>query len=145
MKTINTTLAASLAISLGSSWLLAGLATAQPAPPGDAFILQMMGERGWQVSCELGQSDGDTVTTRERGRGLHDNGRFLVSDVTSGSCSYDVPDRGMLRVTLETRRSGLECPFTETEDGFCRANFSAGQSGRFEIRRQTVPASPSIG
>lgn len=141
MKKINTTLAASLAGSL----LLAGLATAQPAPPGNAFILEMMGERSWQVSCQLGQSDGDTVNTRERGRGLHDNGRFLINDVVSGSCSYSVPERGMLRVTMETRRSGLDCPFVETEDGFCRANFAAGQTGTFQIRRAETPTSPAIG
>lgn len=93
-----------------------------------------MGERGWQVSCQLNQTDGDTVSSRERGRGLHDNGRFLVADVVSGTCSYDVPERAELRITMETRRSGLDCPFVQTEDGFCRAYFAAGQSGSFQIR-----------
>ncbi|MEA1940680.1 MAG: hypothetical protein U9P68_00385 [Pseudomonadota bacterium] len=136
MKTKSMMIAASLAGTLA----LAGQVTAQQFPaPGDAFVLEMMGQRGWEVSCRLNQEDGDVLETRERGRGLHDNGRFAIGDVTGGLCSYSVPGRGELRLTMQVEHTGFDCPFTVTEAGFCRAYLQPGDSGSFQVTR-TTPA-----
>lgn len=140
MKKINLTLAAALATSM----LVAPAAIAQRHYGTNPVILEVLGQRGWEVSCRMTQSDGDIVTSRERGRGLHDNGRIMVANVASGTCSYSVPERGELRVTMETRRSGMECPFSETADGICRAYFPAGAEGAFTIQ-PSAPAAPATG
>jgi hypothetical protein len=129
------------AIALGL--VCAGAASAQPVPRSDAFVLEMFGQRAWQVSCELSQSDGDTVTTRDHGRGLLHNARAAVGDVTGGTCSYSVPDQGELRLTINLDHSDLECPFTVNDDGFCRASFAAGATGSFDVTRTALPAAAS--
>ena len=85
-----------IAASLAGALALVGTTTAQSPQSGEAFVLEMLGQRGWEVSCRLNQDDGDVIESRERGRGLHDNGRFAVADVTGGLCSYSVPERGEL-------------------------------------------------
>ena len=131
MKKTNMMLAASLAASM----VFAPVAASQTLSSQDAFLLEAMGERGWSVSCQLDQADGDRVSTRDRGRGLHDNARVMVSDVQGGTCSYEVPDRGALRLTMRVEHTSFDCPFTLAEDGFCRAHFRAGTSGSFRIER----------
>ncbi len=129
MKKTNMMFAASLAAAMA----LAPAAAAQNYSRPDAFLLEAMGERGWTVSCQLDQADGDRVSTRDRGRGLHDNARVLVGDVEAGTCSYEVPERGALRLTMRVEHSSFECPFTIIEEGFCRAHMRAGTSGSFRI------------
>ena len=73
-----------IAASLAGATALALPATAQTPQGGEAFVLEMLGQRGWEVSCRLNQDDGDVIESRERGRGLHDNGRFAIGDVTGG-------------------------------------------------------------
>lgn len=104
------------------------------------FVLEMVGQRGWEVSCRLNQEDGDAIEARDRGRGLHDNGRFAIGDVTGGLCSYSVPARGELRLTMQVEHTGFECPFTVTEAGFCRAYLQPGDHGSFQITRRADPA-----
>ncbi|BDW98404.1 hypothetical protein [Maricaulis maris] len=130
-----------IAASLAASFAFMAPASAQSPDSGEAFLLEMMGERAWEVSCQLTQGDGDSVATRERGRGLLDNGRFSVGDVVSGLCTYSVPDRGELRLTLNVEHTQLACPFTVTEAGFCRAYLQPGDSGSFNIQRRTTPVS----
>lgn len=140
MKTKSMMIAASLAGTLA----LAGQVTAQQFPaPGDSFVLEMMGQRGWEVSCRLSQEDGDVLETRERGRGLHDNGRFAIGDVTGGLCSYSVPERGELRLTMSVEHTGFDCPFTVTEAGFCRAYLQPGDHGSFQITRSQMAVTGS--
>lgn len=132
MKKTNMMFAASLAATVA----FAPFAAAQNYSRPDAFLLEAMGQRGWTVSCQLTQADGDRVTTRDRGRGLHDNARVQVSDVQSGTCSYEVPERGALRLTMRVDHTQFECPFTVTEEGFCRAQLRAGTSGSFRVERR---------
>lgn len=132
MKKTNMMFAASLAAVTA----FAPLAAAQNYSRPDAFLLEAMGERGWTVSCQLDQADGDRVSTRDRGRGLHDNARVLVGDVVGGTCSYEVPERGALRLTMRVEHTRFECPFTITEEGFCRAHMRAGSSGSFRIEHR---------
>ncbi|MFS2319111.1 hypothetical protein RMQ97_14330 [Maricaulis sp. D1M11] len=119
------------ALALGASTLFASTASAQS---GETVMLEMFGGRGWEVSCEMAQSDGDRINTRDRGRGRIDNGRFAVTDVVSANCSYTVPAEGRLQLTLDTQRGALDCPFVEDSAGFCRAQFAAGTSGAFSIQ-----------
>ncbi|WP_300543820.1 hypothetical protein [Maricaulis sp.] len=128
-----------IAASLAGALALVGQSTAQTPRGSDAFVLEMLGQRGWEVSCRLTQDDGDVIESRERGRGLHDNGRFAIGDVTGGLCSYNVPDQGELRLTMTVEHTGFNCPFAITEAGFCRAYLRPGQSGSFQITR-TSPA-----
>ena len=124
-----------LAASLAGFAVLGTTASSQSPERGEAFVLEMLGQYGWEVSCSLNQDDGDQIATRERGRGLHDNGRFAVSDVTGGLCSYSVPDGGELRLTLHVEHTGFDCPFGTSADGFCRAYLQPGDRGSFPIRR----------
>ena len=128
-----------IAASLAASFAFMAPAPAQSPDSGEAFLLEMMGERAWEVSCQLTQGDGDSVATRERGRGLLDNGRFSVGDVVGGLCTYSVPDRGELRLTLHVEHTQLECPFTVTEAGFCRAYLQPVDSGSFNVQRRSTP------
>lgn len=134
-----------IAASLAGVIALAGQTTAAQTFSGatprgaDAFVLEMLGQRGWEVSCRLSQNDGDVVENRERGRGLHDNARFAVGDVTGGLCSYTVPDQGELRLTLQVEHTGFNCPFAVTEAGYCRAYLRPGDSGSFQVTR-SAPA-----
>lgn len=140
MKKTTTLIAASLAGALA----LAGQVTAQQAPAsGEAFVLEMLGQRGWEVSCRLTQDDGDAIETRDGGRGLHDNGRFAIGDVTGGLCSYSVPERGELRLTMQVEHTAFNCPFTVTEAGFCRAYLRPGDSGSFQVTRRAVAVTGS--
>jgi hypothetical protein len=140
MKKNTMIIAASLAgiIALGQTATAQTFSGATPRG-GDAFVLEMLGQRGWEVSCRLSQNDGDVIENRERGRGLHDNARFAVGDVTGGLCSYDVPEGGELRLTLNVEHTGFNCPFAITEAGFCRAYLRPGDSGSFQVTR-TAPA-----
>ena len=81
MKNQNTMFAASLAGAV----FFAGMAHAQTGSR-DTAILEIYGERGWTVSCQMRQSDGDLINSRERGRGIRDTGRIIVSDVIDGRC-----------------------------------------------------------
>lgn len=135
MKIQTTILTAAFAAALIS----AGSASAQMAPRGEAFVMEMLGQRGWQVSCELNQADGDTINTRDRGRGLLHNSRVAVGEVVGGTCSYSVPERGELRLTVNLDHTGFECPFTATDE-FCRANLAAGATGSFTVSRIPEPA-----
>lgn len=130
MKNQNTMFAASLAGAV----LLTGVASAQTGTR-DTAILELYGERSWSVSCEVRQNDGDTINARERGRGSRDTGRIVVSDVVGGTCNYDVPDNGMLMVSLRTQHTPFACPFTMTASGECQAQFAPGASGSFTIRQ----------
>ena len=135
-----------IAASLAGALALAGQVTAQRAPvQGEAFVLEMLGQRGWEVSCRLTQGDGDAIETREGGRGLHDNGRFAIGDVTGGLCSYSVPERGELRLTMDVEHTAFNCPFTVTEAGFRRAYLQPGDSGSFQITRRSAGASAVTG
>lgn len=134
-----------IAASLAGATALALPATAQTPQGGEAFVLEMLGQRGWEVSCRLNQDDGDVIESRERGRGLHDNGRFAIGDVTGGLCSYSVPDRGELRLTLSVEHTGFNCPFTVTEAGFCRAYLRPGDTGSFQITRRAPTAVAQTG
>ncbi|MBR9826794.1 MAG: hypothetical protein GYB36_13495 [Alphaproteobacteria bacterium] len=130
MKNQNTMIAASLAGAI----LLSGVANAQSGGR-DTAVFELYGERSWSVSCEVGQDDGDLINARERGRGARDTGRIVVADAVSGSCSYDVPENGALMVSMQTRHSVFDCPFTVTADGYCQAQFAPGTSGTFQFRR----------
>jgi len=132
-----------IAASLAGALALVGQTSAQNAQDGEAFVLEMLGQRSWEVSCRLNQDDGDVIESRERGRGLHDNGRFAVGDVTGGLCSYSVPDRGELRLTLQVEHTGFNCPFTVTEAGYCRAYLQPGETGSFQVTRR-APASVAM-
>ncbi|MGK0266631.1 MAG: hypothetical protein ACI82N_000879 [Maricaulis sp.] len=136
MRIQTTILAAAFAAAIVS----AGSASAQTAPRGEAFVMEMLGQRGWQVSCELSQADGDTITTRDHGRGLMHNSRVAIGEVVGGTCSYSVPERGELRLTVNLAHTGFECPFTVTGGEFCRANLAAGESGSFIVSRAPQPS-----
>ena len=125
-----------IAASLAGALALVGTTTAQTPQTGEAFVLEMLGQRGWEVSCRLNQDDGDVIESRERGRCLHDNGRFAVADVTGGLCSYSVPDRGELRLTVSVEHTSFACPFPVDEAGFCRAYLRPGDEGSFQITRR---------
>jgi len=131
MKKQNTMIAASLAGAV----FFTGFANAQSAGVRDDAILEMFGERGWAVSCQMRQTDGDVINSRERGHGFNGTGRIIVADVMSGTCSYDVPENGALMVSLRTQYTNFECPFTVTADGYCQAQFRAGSEGSFRIRQ----------
>ena len=132
--------------NFAASLLVAGMASvpavaqASAAPEGEAFLLEMLGQRGWEVTCRVTQDDGDAVNTRERGRGLNDNGRFLVADAVGGQCNYAVPENGELRLTLHVEHTRFECPFTITEAGFCRAYVNPGDTGSFVLRQRPAAA-----
>ena len=130
------------AFALTAVFALAATASASGVQSGDAFRLQMAGQSSWEVSCVLAQSDGDRVSSHQRGRSEQDRGRVLASDILNAQCSYAVPQTGMLQVSLDLSGTGFDCPFTIVEDGFCGAHFTAGQQGSFSIRRlpETGPA-----
>lgn len=130
MKNQNTMFAASLAGAI----LFSGVVHAQSGTR-DTAILELYGERGWTVSCEMRQSDGDVINSRERGRGIRDTGRIVVSDVVGGTCDFDVPANGALMISLRTAHTPFECPFAVNANGDCQAAFRPGVDGRFQIRR----------
>lgn len=119
--------------SVSAALLSAGVLAPAAFADGDTVALQLYGQRNWEISCEMNQTDGDRIASRERGRGSQSTGRIVARDVAAGSCDYTVADNGMLRVTLVLERTNLECPFEMTEDGFCRAYFSGGSTGSFQI------------
>ena len=129
-----------IAASLTAAMILSSGASAASSRNADAVIVEMMGQRSWEVSCQFNQTDGDIINTREGGRGLNHNARVIVDDVTSGTCAYSVPENGELRVTLRVENTLFDCPFTMSADGFCRAQFVPGQTGSFRINRTPVPA-----
>lgn len=127
-------------VSLVTAMFVASLGAGSALADGDTVILQLYGQRAWEVSCEMDQSDGDTITSRERGGGSGSTGRILAQDVMLGTCDYRVGDNGMLRVTLVLDETGLDCPFTLTDEGLCRGYFAGGTSGSFTVTATPVAA-----
>ena len=144
MKDRNTMTAPCLAMSIAACFVLMVPVSAQAPDRGEAFLLDMTGARAWDVSCQLSQGNGDSVAMRELGRDPRDNGRFSVADVVSGLCTYAVPARGELLLTLHIAHTQLECPFTVTEAGFCRAYFQPGETGSFNIQRHSIPVTTGL-
>ncbi|MFY0638378.1 hypothetical protein [Maricaulis maris] len=128
-----------LAMSIAACFVLMAPVSAQAPDRGEAFLLDMTGAGAWEVACQLSQGNGDGVAKRALGRDPRDNGRFSVADVVSGLCTYSVPARGELLLTLHVAHTQLECPFTVTEAGFCRAYFLPGETGSFTIQRHSTP------
>ena len=127
-------------VSLVTAMFVASLGAGSALADGDTVILQLYGQRAWEVSCEMEQGDGDTIASRERGGGTGSSGRILAQDVTLGSCDYRVGDNGMLRVTLVLAQTSLACPFTLTDEGLCRGYFAGGTSGSFTVTATPVEA-----
>lgn len=127
-------------VSLVTAMFVASLGAGSALADGDTVILQLYGQRAWEVSCEMEQSDGDTIASRERGGGAGSTGRILAQDVMLGSCDYRVGDHGMLRVTLQLDETGLDCPFSMTDEGLCRGYFDGGMIGSFTITATPVEA-----
>lgn len=127
-------LLASAALVLATTAAQAQLQSpAQMRADRDALVLEMSGERSWEVSCQVEQGDGDVIRGRERGRGLRHAGRIMVSEAAGGTCSYNVPERGELRLTMRVAHTTFDCPFEITDGGFCRVTLPAGASGSFRI------------
>ena len=128
--------------------ILAAAAPAQtPANPdveGDLLVLNMVGQRGWRVSCELDQADGDRIAQSERGRGILHHDEIALRDVVAGDCAYEVPARGQLQMTLDISHTDFQCPFGASSDGFCQIQLEEGQSGRFAIRQAGSPAGAAL-
>lgn len=125
---------------------IAGLAltapsAAQPAAQGELFVLNAIGERSWRVSCDLAQADGDRFERRERGRGVLHADEIALRDVVGGECHYEVPENGMLQLTLDIHHTEFRCPFGASSDGFCQIQLAPGSRGRFVLTRTGEPSS----
>ena len=127
--------------ALSTSLLSAGVFCGTASADDETVLMQLYGQRSWYMSCEIEQADGDRIASRERGRGAESFGRIAAQSVEFGLCDYSVAENGMLRVTLMLDDSTLDCPFTITEDGLCRAYFSGGSTGSFTLQPVTVTGS----
>ncbi|WP_300526928.1 hypothetical protein [Maricaulis sp.] len=127
-------------VSLVTAMFVASLGAGSALADGDTVILQLYGQRAWEVSCQMEQDDGDRIASRERGGGAGSTGRILAQDVMLGTCEYRVGHNGMLRVTLVLDQTGLDCPFTMTDEGLCRGYFAGGTSGSFTVTATPVAA-----
>jgi hypothetical protein len=127
--------------SMTGALLLAGAPAA--AEEGETLILELFGERSWEVSCRLIQSDGDVVEAAETGAAGMSMGRIAVRDVVSGDCRYATDRNAMLRVTLVNGQSLFACPFFYTDDAVCRTYFTGESEGGFEILTAAAASSGS--
>ena len=72
-------------VSLVTAMFVASLGAGSALADGDTVILQLYGQRAWEVSCEMEQSDGDTIASRERGGGMMNGSRAeQLVDVAAG-------------------------------------------------------------
>ena len=117
--------------SMTGALLTAGAAHAQDQ--GQTLILEFYGERSWEVSCTLIQSNGDYVETEEHAREGMATGRIAVRDVETGHCRYSTGQNAMLRVTFVTELTDFDCPFLYTEEDECRTYFAGESEGSFSI------------
>lgn len=118
------------ASALFGPWAVAG--SAQADTIGDHFVLKASGVLGWQVTCELTHEDGDTTRSHMRGRGTRSADTISVPEVVSGSCSYEVPDGGELRLE-STNVDRFECPWDMMEDR-CIGGIAGPAEGSLDIR-----------
>jgi len=120
--------------------IFASPAVAQPTAEGEFFVLNALGERGWRVVCDLAQADGDQHQRRERGRGILHADEIALRDVVSGECQYEVPENGMLQLTMDLHRTEFQCPFGAMSDGYCQIQLAPGSRGRFMLRQNGEPS-----
>ncbi|MFA6113338.1 MAG: hypothetical protein WC729_05085 [Sphingomonas sp.] len=99
-------------------------------PPNEVLQVRISGKGDWVVRCEYQDKKGQTVSREARGK----TDRLHLGEPISGSCTYQAATDRPLTIWLKSPH--YSCTLPTPQPKICRQVFTAGSSGRIEIRKR---------